>query len=105
MLKNLWNSAKSICQKSAAAVKGAALAVVGSIVGLAASAKPAFAVLPSAVGTTVTEIQTNGQAIFDLVFPVIGLFVGLVVVIKLFKRFSNKANVFNMQAVSRSGAA
>jgi hypothetical protein len=50
----------------------------------------AHAALPASVGTTVTAIQTDGQDIFDLVFPVVGTFLGLSIVIKLFKRFGNK---------------
>lgn len=50
----------------------------------------AVAALPLSVGTTVTAIQADGQAVFDLVFPVVGVFLGLVIVIKLFKRFANK---------------
>jgi glycopeptide antibiotics resistance protein len=50
----------------------------------------AMAALPASVATTVTAIETDGQAIFDLIFPVVGVFLGLAIVIKLFKRFSNK---------------
>lgn len=50
----------------------------------------AMAALPAVVGTTVTNIQADGQSIFDLVFPVVGLFLGMALIIKLFKRFSNK---------------
>lgn len=50
----------------------------------------AYAALPESVATTATSIQTDGKAMFDAVFPVIGAIVGLVVVIKLFKRFINK---------------
>jgi len=50
----------------------------------------AMAALPTAVATTVTSIETDGKAIFDLIFPVVGAFLGLAIVIKLFKRFSTK---------------
>lgn len=63
--------------------------VVGTAV-LSLAAANAMAALPASVGTTVTAIQTDGQAIFDLIFPVVGVFLGLVIVIKLFKRFGNK---------------
>lgn len=53
-------------------------------------ASSAMAALPASVATTVTGIETDGKAIFDLVFPVVGAFLGLAIVIKLFKRFSNK---------------
>lgn len=59
-------------------------------VALLAASVAAHAALPASVGTTVTAIQTDGQAIFDLVFPVVGVFVGLGLVITLFKRFSRK---------------
>jgi hypothetical protein len=48
----------------------------------------AYAALPASVGTTVTSIQADGQSVFDLVFPVVAAFVGLTIVIKLFKRFA-----------------
>lgn len=57
---------------------------------LSMAATSAFAALPASVGTTVTGIQTDGQAVFDLVFPVVGVFLGLAIIIKLFKRFANK---------------
>ena len=50
----------------------------------------AMAALPEGVGTAITGIQADGKAIFDLVFPVVAAFLGLAVVIKLFKRFTNK---------------
>jgi len=66
------------------AVTAGLLATVGAI-GQAAAA------LPASVGTSIAAIQTDGQAIFDLVFPVVAALLGLTIVIKLFKRFSNKA--------------
>lgn len=60
------------------------------VTGVLAVSGTAFAALPASVGTTVTAIQTDGQAVFDLVFPVVGVFIGLAIVIKLFKRFANK---------------
>jgi len=50
----------------------------------------AFAALPATVGTTITAIAEDGQDVFDLVFPVVGVFLGLAIIIKLFKRFTNK---------------
>lgn len=66
---------------------------IGTAVALGASmlvgvVGAAHAELPASVTTTVTGIQTDGQSIFDLVFPVVGVFVGLGVMIKLFKRFT-----------------
>ncbi len=65
-------------------------AVVLAAVGLAASSAPTFAALPPEVAATVSEISGNATGIFGAVFPVVGTVIGLVVVIKLFKRFSNK---------------
>lgn len=64
--------------------------VLAALLGLSMLSGAAMAALPAAVGTTVTAIQADGQAVFDLVFPVVGVFIGLAIVIKLFKRFSNK---------------
>lgn len=50
----------------------------------------AYAALPASVATTVTGIQTDAQGIFDLIFPVVGVLLGLMIVIKLFKRFGNR---------------
>lgn len=66
-------------------------AAIGLLTGAAA-----FAVgTPSASITTtvlpvVTQIQTDGQAIFDMIFPVIGVFIGLALIVTLFKRFTKK---------------
>ncbi len=66
-------------------------ALVGSVgLGLSVVSTMASAALPALVGTTLTGISDNVQAIFDLAFPVVALGLGLVVVIKLFKRFGNK---------------
>lgn len=65
--------------------------VIGFLmVALSMMAATAHAALPAGVATTVTAVQTDGQAIFDLVFPVIAAFVGLGVVISLFKRWIRK---------------
>lgn len=50
----------------------------------------AHAALPAVVGTSLAAIETDGKDIFDLVFPVIATLLGLAIVIKLFKRFTNK---------------
>lgn len=64
--------------------------VFAAAVGLSMVAMEASAALPTSVGTTITAIEADGQAIFALIFPVVGAFLGLTIVIKLFKRFSNK---------------
>jgi len=50
----------------------------------------AQAALPAGVATTITGISDDMQDLFDLVFPVVAIALGLTVVIKLFKRFGNK---------------
>lgn len=50
----------------------------------------AHAELPLAVGSTVSAIQGDATDIFGLVFPVVGLVLGFVILIKLFKKFTNK---------------
>lgn len=70
--------------KKISAVKAALLA------SLAAASASSFAALPPGVATTVSDVSDNAKGIFDLVFPVIGLVLGLVIVIKLFKKFTNK---------------
>lgn len=61
------------------------LAAVMSVVAVNASAA-----LPAAVGTTLTTIGADMNSLFDAVFPWVATGVGLTIVIKLFKRFSNK---------------
>jgi hypothetical protein len=63
------------------------LALAALAVGATTSA---FAALPASVTTTVTGIGSDGQSLFDAVFPIIGILIGLVVTIKLFKRFVAK---------------
>lgn len=58
--------------------------------GFLAVSQSVYAALPTAVGTTVTAINTNATDIFDLIFPVVGAILGLTIVIKLFKRFTSK---------------
>lgn len=71
------------------------IALCGRKAGLAGAAlatmvNSAMAALPESVATSITAIQTDGTSIFNLVFPVVASFLGLSIVIKLFKRFSNK---------------
>lgn len=90
----MFNAVKRHVVKAYNAVidKAQALAITAAtgLATLLGGANDAAAALPASVGTTVTAIQTDGQAIFDLIFPVVGIFLGLTIVIKLFKRFSNK---------------
>lgn len=50
----------------------------------------ANAAVPAGVGATITALTADAQSVYDTVFPVIGLVVGLMVVTSLFKRFSKK---------------
>lgn len=51
----------------------------------------AHAELPTAAGTAITAVQTDGLALVDLAWPVLAAIVGAGIVMKLFKRFINKA--------------
>jgi len=66
----------------------ATVVAVGSA--LTVVAGQASAALPASVGTTFTGIQDDMQAVFDLAFPAVVLGLGLVIVIKLVKRFGSK---------------
>jgi hypothetical protein len=94
MLKYLKTALSNICAPVVRNVQSGFAKVKVMVTTLAVSvgliSAQANAALPASVATTITDIQTNGTALFDLVFPVVAAFVGLVVVIKLFKRFSNK---------------
>lgn len=81
----LLKRAASYVVKNAKRVGAAVALGVSMLVGVTGAA---YAALPASVTTTVTGIQTDGQSVFDLVFPVIGVFIGLSVLIKLFKRFT-----------------
>ncbi|WP_308924603.1 major coat protein [Janthinobacterium sp. J1-1] len=64
--------------------------LIAGVVLSIASAGSAMAEVPAAVATTVASISADGKSIFDTVFPVVGVVIGLMVVIKLFKRFIAK---------------
>jgi len=51
----------------------------------------AMATVPAIVGTTVADMTTDAGSIFATVFPYAAAVLGFVVVLKLFKRFVNKA--------------
>lgn len=50
----------------------------------------ASAALPTVVGATISGIQTDGLALIDLVWPVVGAIIGGFILIKLFKRGASK---------------
>jgi len=51
----------------------------------------AMADVPAIVGTTVTAMTADATSIFSTVFPYAAAVLGMVVVLKLFKRFVSKA--------------
>jgi len=51
----------------------------------------AMAEVPAIVGTTVTGLTTDATSIFTTVFPYAAAVLGMVIVLKLFKRFVSKA--------------
>lgn len=59
-------------------------------VAAAVFAGPAMAELPASVATTTTNIGSDGKSLFDAVFPIVGTMIGLVVTMRLFKRFVSK---------------
>ena len=50
----------------------------------------AEAALSAAIGTTLGSIQSDGLALVDLVWPVVGAITGAFILFKLFKRGANK---------------
>ena len=50
----------------------------------------AAAALPAAVGTALTALETDANALFDLVWPILIGLTGVVILMKLFKRGANK---------------
>lgn len=73
--------------KKLSSVKAKLAMVPALFLGVVAAA---HAELPASVAATATKAGSDAQDVFDLVFPVIGTVMGLVIVIKLFKRFVNK---------------
>lgn len=63
--------------------------IAGFVLSVAAAGS-AMAEVPAAVATTVASISADGKSMFDAVFPVVGVVMGLMVVLKLFKRFTAK---------------
>lgn len=63
------------------------------IAGVATAVAPGLALadVPAIVGTTVTELTADATSIFTTVFPLVAAVIGMVIVLKLFKRFVNKA--------------
>lgn len=68
-------------------VNAARTAVVGALLGAAASANAA---LPTGIDTELESIKTDGLAMADLVWPVVITLFGALVLFKLFKRFGSQ---------------
>jgi hypothetical protein len=68
--------------------KSIILAMIAALLVLAVGL--AEAALPAIVGTTMTSVQTDGLALVDLVWPVVGAITGGVILLKLFKRGASK---------------
>ena len=66
------------------------LAVVLTMVCLGAVAAPVWADVPAGFATAMTGIGTDATAMAAVVSPIIILILGLVVALKLIKRFGNK---------------
>ena len=60
------------------------------LMALGFTAAQAQAAIDAAVGTAFTAIQTDAVALSAIVTPIIVSILGLVIVIKLIKRFGNK---------------
>lgn len=58
--------------------------------GALTGASVAHADLPAVVGTTFTSLQTDGSAMAELAWPVVGTIFAAGLLFKLFKRFGNK---------------
>lgn len=70
---------------------GARCAVVGSaLVSAAVFAEESSSFLPASVGTTITQVQTDGMSLANYVWPVLLAFMGVALLMKLSKRFGNK---------------
>lgn len=81
MFQKIAGGCKKVLTKVGVALSIASATVVGT----------AHAALPTSIAATVAEIEADGQAMFDLMFPVVATLTVLGIIIKLFKRFANKA--------------
>ncbi len=69
-------------------VKSAAVALFGALAFVAAA--PSFAALDPSVATGLTGIQTDATSLNALIVPVVIAILGMLIVVKLIKRFGNK---------------
>jgi len=73
---------KNIAKRFGAKIATGTALVIGSA--------SAMAELPTAISTGMTEVQTDGLAMADLMWPVVIAIFGALLLFKLFKRFGNK---------------
>jgi hypothetical protein len=74
-------------------IKGRAAVTVGSlVVAGTASAQEAGGALPAEVSNAFSGIESNYNDLAALAWPVVGTIVGGFVLLKLFKKFANKAS-------------
>ena len=72
-------------------IKGRAAVAVGSLV-VAGTVSAQESGLPAEVSTAFSGIETNYNDLAALAWPVVGTIVGGFVLLKLFKKFANKAS-------------
>jgi len=90
LIQRRLNVVKGACETVAEKAQTLAVAAITGMGAMLGMSNDAAAALPAVVGTSIAAIQADGEDIFDLVFPVVAIFLGFAIVIKLFKRFSNK---------------
>ncbi len=61
-----------------------------AVSGLSLLSTASFAALPPAIATAMTNLETDGLALFDLIWPVVIVLTGALVLMKLFKRGASK---------------
>lgn len=71
-------------------MKKLGLSFLSFVLGLFAVPMVAMAEIPAAVSTGITALQTDALAMLDLVWPVIIAVVGVLIVMKYFKKAANK---------------
>ena len=65
-------------------------AAVAGFAAMGMTVQEAAAALPAAIGTQLTQVQADGLALADLVWPVVITLFGALVLFKLFKRFGSQ---------------
>lgn len=76
--------------KNAPAIRRFRAAQAATALGLVTLAGAAKAELPAGIATAMTEVKADATALNDLVMPIVIAVIGMLIVYKLLKRFSNK---------------